>query len=296
MIFCIIFALFVVDSHYSRYTTLMDKRHLCALFRERLAQILASETKGVAGFLRDTGVDRSALSQFLDPSIDRLPRAETLRRIGEARGVSVDWLLGLENAPEGRQQVAPSFQIEEADDPRRSPLHAWHREAEGQKLRYVPSTLPDMLQLSDAESAVTPRQPREENVLDGVLQDDLDIEIAMPVQTVQDLATQSGLWRGACPEQCARQLEHMAAICDARFPTLRLHLYDGQANYSSPFTVFGRQRVALYIGEAYLVLTGREQISAFTARFDALVRAALVSPDQTGALMRRLARTGEWAE
>ncbi|QGX99990.1 transcriptional regulator [Roseovarius faecimaris] len=275
----------------------MDKRQLCALFRDRLAQLLAAETKGVAGFLRDTGMDRSALSQFLDPSIDRLPRAETLRRIGEARGVSVDWLLGLENAPEGRQQVAPSFQIEQADDPRRSPLHAWHREAEGQKLRYVPSTLPDTLQLSDTPEAdaPTPRQPREENVLDGVIRNDLDIEIAMPVQTLQDLATQSGLWRGACPAECARQLEHMAETCDARFPALRLHLYDGQANYSSPFTVFGRQRVALYIGEAYLVLTGREQIAAFTARFDALVRAALVSPDRTGALLRRLADTGEWA-
>src|SRR4029079_450789 len=95
----------------------MDKRALAAAFRERLKSLLGEERGGVAAFLRETGIDRSALSQFLDASVDRLPRAETLRRIADARGVTADWLLSLSNAPSGRQEVAPSVQIEATEAP-----------------------------------------------------------------------------------------------------------------------------------------------------------------------------------
>ncbi len=277
----------------------MDKRHLASMFRDRLKQLLAAEQGSVSGFLRETGIDRSALSQFLDPSIDRLPRAETLRRISVARGVSVDWLLGLDNAPEGRQSVSSSLAIETAEDDATSPLHAWHKDADGHKLRYVPSTLPDVMQLRGDTQSDPPqsniRGAGAENVLDGLTATEMDMEIAMPVQTLQDLASQSGLWRGACPDLCTRQLLHMASLCDERFPALRLHLYDGTENFSAPFTVFGKQRVALYLGEAYLVLTGRAEINAFVQRFDILVRQSLISPDQTGEVLRALATSGTWA-
>src|SRR3712207_8730011 len=39
--------------------------------------------------------DRSALTQLLSGTSIRLPRANTLRRISERYGVSLDWLLGL---------------------------------------------------------------------------------------------------------------------------------------------------------------------------------------------------------
>lgn len=277
----------------------MDKRRLASMFRDRLKQVLAAETQSVSAFLRDTGIDRSALSQFLDHTIDRLPRAETLRRISVARGVSVDWLLGLENAPEGRQTVSPSLQIEEAGDDLTSPLHDWHKKADGHKLRYVPSTLPDMPKLR-TDAGADPVGPHirgagVENVLDGLAPADMDMEIAMPIQTLYSLATQSGLWRSESEVVCKQQLIHMATVCDDRFPSLRLHLYDGTTAFSAPFTVFGKQRVALYIGEAYLVLTGREQINAFVERFDALVRLAIVSPERTGAVLREMADTGQWS-
>ena len=60
-----------------------DRRSLCATFRQRLQTLIGEERGAVSDFLRDTGVDRSALAQFLDPDIDRLPRAESLRRIAE---------------------------------------------------------------------------------------------------------------------------------------------------------------------------------------------------------------------
>ena len=82
----------------------MDKRDLSLLFKDRLRHVVASHSEGRGHFMKSTGIDRSALSQFLSPETDRLPRAETLRRIASVSGVSVDWLLCLENAPEGRQE------------------------------------------------------------------------------------------------------------------------------------------------------------------------------------------------
>jgi transcriptional regulator with XRE-family HTH domain len=268
----------------------MDKRALAAAFRDRLQLLLADERGGVAGFLRDTGIDRSALSQFRDPDVDRLPRAETLRRIAESRGVTVDWLLSLSNAPEGRQEVAPSAQIESAEvRGDGSPIDQWRREAAGMKLRYVPSSLPDMLGLSDDADGAEARAGQPENVLGGFRLGDMDVEIAMPVQTLEDLASGAGLWRGTDPAPRRRQLAHMAATCAETYPTLRLHLFDGRATFAAPFTVFGRIRAAVYLGEAYLVVTSAEQVGALSRLFDNLVRRAIVGPERVHDRLNALA-------
>jgi hypothetical protein len=270
----------------------MDKRALSAAFRERLQTLLAEERGGVAGFLRDAGVDRSALSQFLDPRVDRLPRAETLRRIAEARGVTVDWLLSLSNAPEGRQEVAPSVQIESAETHGGgSPIDQWRQEAAGMKLRYVPSSLPDMLGLAEAvpAPAADARAGQPENVLGGFRLGDMDIEIAMPLQTVQDLSEGTGLWRGVDAGLRRRQLRHMAATCAEAYPTLRLHLYDGRLTFAAPFTVFGRIRAAVYLGEAYLVVSAADQVAALSRLFDNLVRRAVTGPDRVHETLDELA-------
>ncbi len=271
----------------------MDKREIAAAFRERLQVLLGDERGGVAAFLRDTGIDRSALSQFLDPGVDRMPRAETLRRIAEARGVTADWLLSLSNAPEGRQEVTPSVQIESAEAPGGgSPIDQWRREAAGMKLRYVPSSLPDMLGLAeDAPAAADPRTGQPENVLGGFRLGDMDVEIAMPVQTLQDLAQGSGLWRGTDPAPRRRQLAHMAATCAEVFPTLRLHLFDGRLTFAAPFTVFGRIRAALYLGEAYLVVTSTDQVAALSRLFDNLVRRPIIGPERVQDMLYELADT-----
>jgi len=268
----------------------MDKREIAAAFRERLRLLLAEERGGVAGFLRDTGIDRSALSQFLDPAIDRMPRAETLRRVAEARGVTADWLLSLSNAPEGRQVVTPSVQIESAESLQGdSPIDQWRREAAGMKLRYVPSNLPDMLRLEDEPGPASAGQP--ENVLGGYVLGDMDVEIAMPVQTLRDLSRGGGIWRGTDPGPRRRQLAHMAATCAELFPTLRLHLFDGRQRFAAPFTVFGRIRAALYLGEAYLVVTSADQVAALSRLFDRLVRQAVIGPERVQDMLHELADT-----
>lgn len=272
----------------------MNRANIAEIFRSRLDLLLSHERRGTAQFLRDTGVDRSALSQFRDTRQDRLPRAETLRRIAEARHVSIDWLLGLENAPEGRQTVATSVSIErERDEREATPLDRWRTEAEGGKLRYVPSTLPDMLSLA-CESTNGDARPEAgvEPVLDGVRLGDTDVEIAMPRQTLEDLAWQTGLWRGRPAGECRRAIEFMAGACEALYPRLRLYLYDGRETFSAPFTVFGKRRAAIYIGDAYLSVTAQEQVRAFVDRFDTLVRRAAIGPERVHTWLRGLSDRG----
>ncbi len=273
----------------------MDKRQLSEIFQTRLRSLVNDKHQNTAQFLAATGIDRSALSQFLDPAHVRLPRAETLRNIATACGVSVDWLLGLENAPEGRQSLSSRVQIEHMAGATRTPLEQWRAEVEGQKIRYVPSLLPDMLNLafhnSDAVGETEIRGSTFENILGGAMPEDLDFEICMPIQTLHNLAEQSGYWKGASPELCRRQLNHMAQVCDEMYPTLRLHVYDGNQSYASSFTVFGKTRVAIYVGEAYLVLTAKDEIQAFVRKFDGLVRKSLFSPDRVGAHLRAMAKS-----
>ena len=273
----------------------MDKRLLAKEFKTRLQAVVSAHPEGRGAFMRSVGIDRSALSQFLSKDTDRLPRAETLHRIAAVTGVSVDWLLCLENAPEGRQEVAQSVQIERETLPDGStPLDHWRDAAVGFKLRTVPSTLPDIVSLApetppdrrieDARGGGT------ENVLDRISLNDMDVEIAMPIQTLRDLADQTGLWRGTEPEQARRQLLHMAQICREHYPALRLHLYDGTKTFSAPFTVFGNQRVALYIGDAYLVVSSPDQVRGFARQFDRLVRRAVVSSDKMHDTLTALAK------
>ena len=262
----------------------MDKRDLSRQFKERLRHIVASHNQGRRHFMQAVGIDRSALSQFLSPETDRMPRAETLRRIATVSGVSVDWLLCVENAPEGRQEVAQSIKIEkEKQLDGSTPLDHWRNEAAGFKLRTVPSTLPDIVSLApdqpEAGQLGDARGGGVENVLEQISLNDMDVEIAMPLQTLQDLSARSGLWRGADANTCRAQLLHMAQICSENYPALRLHLYDGTKTFSAPFTVFGNQRVALYIGGSYLVISSPEQIRGFARHFDRLVRHAVISSD-----------------
>lgn len=263
----------------------MDRRELSAQFRERFRILLSEFSSDIPGFLRKTGLDRSALSQLRDPKLDRLPRAETLRNIAEATGVSVDWLLALENAREGRQQMTESRALL-ADDPAAgaSPLTQWHKESAGHKLRYVPATLPDMLSLSTRVEGTE----GEEKVLTGFDLSEVDLEIAMPIQTLNALAQNQGIWSELSRASAQKQLDQIAELCEQYYPALRLHLFDATDRFVAPFTVFGRIRAAVYVGNAYVSVTGPEEVKFFTSQFDSLVRASVVTPDQIWNWIRKL--------
>ena len=159
------------------------------------------------------------------------------------------------------------------------------------KLRTVPSGLPDMLGLADdpGADAGDPLAGVAERVLDGFRLGEMDVEVAMPVQTLEDFAAGAGVWRGTDPAPRRHRLAHMAAACAEVYPTLRLHLFDGRTTFAAPFTVFGRIRAALYLGDAYLVVTSAEQVAALTRLFDSLVRRAVVGPERVHETLSALA-------
>lgn len=261
----------------------VDKRELALIFAERLRGLVARHEGGLTGLARAAGVDRSALGQFLAPGNTRLPRAEALRRLAESAGVSTDWLLGLSFSEEGARELTPAVEIEAAVTPEgESPIARWHRAAVGYKIRYVPSSLPDQLCLRDValHGSGEERQEQGRAVLDAVEAGDTDLEIAMPFQTLEDLAAGTGLWRALPAPMRRAQLERMARLAELHYPALRVHLYDGARLYAAPFTVFGPQRAALYLGSGYLVLTAAEDVRRLSRIFDGLVRAAAIGADR----------------
>src|SRR5262245_16994536 len=108
-------------------------------FRDRLNRVIERSGLNHAGFARQTGLDRSTLSQLPASNSQRLPRAETLAAIATACKVSVDWLLGLTQREEpGAELVEAMFQIERhAQSPVDERLFRWYEEAAGYKIRTV---------------------------------------------------------------------------------------------------------------------------------------------------------------
>lgn len=277
---------------------MFDKREIVSQFQDRLKQLIERRGENLSVFARRCGMDRSALSQFLDAKTGRLPRAETLCAIAAAEAVSVDWLLGMSQSERSLGEVARVVSIETAADGiAASRLAEWHREAIGYKIRYVPATLPDLLRteavlnyefrseqplLRDAKTG----QAREQ--LDYSRRPETDMEIVMPYQRLYELASGSGIWSDLTRGERAAQIEHMARLLDELYPTLRLFLYDGIKAYSAPFTVFGPKRAAVYIGEMYLVINAVEHIRALAQRFDHLIRISSISADRAPSFINQL--------
>lgn len=268
-------------------STALDRRDLSRIFRERFKLLLEDQKHNLPEFLKITGIDRSALSQLRDPKHDRLPRAETLRRIAAATGVSVDWLLAVSNARDGRQELTQSNELlSETGEDGSTILSRWHAESAGHKLRYVPAVLPDMLSLDPMQSGAA----SQEQVLTGFDLSEIDLEIAMPQQRLEFMAARSGHWQGLDHRLIKRQIRHMADLCAAHYPALRLHLFDSAKTFTAPFTVFGRIRASVYVGQAYISVTGPEEVRFFTRKFDDLVRQATVTPDAISDYLTRLSK------
>ncbi|MGF1503151.1 MAG: transcriptional regulator [Paracoccaceae bacterium] len=279
----------------------LPKDSLAAVFRDRLHALVEAHPGGLARFARDVGIDRSALSQFLDPEQARLPRAETLRRLAERKGTSTDWLLGLANAQEGGQEVASSVAIEtetgRAEDASRAepPLARWHREAEGGKIRYVPAYLPDLFRLPGLEGEAVGEGRAEAraryaaDMRDNAMVRDTDVEICMGRQVLESFAAGHGIWQGVAPGLRRDQLRHMGRESEKLYPAVRLHLFDAARTFSAPFTVFALKRAAVYLGRQYLVVTSAEQVRQLARHFDEIVREAVVPPHEVHLTLAELA-------
>jgi len=267
----------------------MDREEVVALFRERLQETIEAAGESRAAFAERAGLDRSTLSQLLSPENKRLPRSETLLNIARTTQLSVDWLLGLSQT----QQLAAEFVGEApeiapgAASPLDERLRRWHADAIGYKIRYVPSTLPDLLK-TDAViqyefegfgDRITDMQRDEaEARLAYSRKPETDIESVSSFQSLSLFANGEGIW-GDLPKEARReQLEQIAHLADELYPTFRWFLYDGLRNFAAPFTVFGPKRAALYLGGMYFVFTATEQVRVLSRYFDQLIRDARYQP------------------
>lgn len=268
----------------------MDRRDISDEFRDRLEILIRRSGLSRSAFASGLGIDRSAISQLLNRDTARLPRAETLLNIATAHNVSLDWLLGISQDEGLRGELRPSLEIEEGPgDFDHSLLAKWHGEAAGTKIRYVPSGIPDLLRTEAVIGYETSaqQQNRASKIdeaqfrIDYNRRPETDMEVCMPVQTLEALAGGHGIWSGLNIDQRREQLGHMANLLEELYPTFRLYLFDGNRQYSVPYTIFGQKRVCIYVGAMYLVLNADDTIKTLTRHFDGLIRGAVVNAHET---------------
>jgi transcriptional regulator with XRE-family HTH domain len=278
----------------------LDKRERAQLFRARLAAAMAQAGRSQAALARAVGVDRSTVSQLLDPGTARLPNAQVAAECASALGVSADWLLGLAELQEpAAHLLAAGVTLSDAHrallDDR---ILGWYREAAGYKIRHVPATLPDLLKTPEVldweyEPALGPDTGRVQAAardrLDWMRSARSDFEIALPLHELAAFARAEGYYAGLSPRLRRAQLAHLGATYAELYPTLRVHLYDARRVFSAPLTVFGPLLAVVYLGSSHLAFRDSERVQAISRHFDGLVRQAAVASRDVPAHLERLA-------
>jgi len=266
-----------------------DRKTLLTTFRERLDEVVGNSGKNRSRFAAETQIDRSTLTQLLSPSNRRLPRLETITQIAEVHQVSLDWLMGLSNAGPMQAEVMPEVTTVAhttlAENEAR--LLVWFIDAFGYKVRYVPTTLPDLLKTSSVidyeqrrHATSTSREKIEVAAarLEWTRDLSTNMEVCSSTQTLEGFARGEGVWARLPRADRLAQLDQMIELTGELYPSLRWFLYDGLQRYAAPVTVFGPIRAALYVGQMYLVLSSAEHVRELTRHFDDHIRAATVQP------------------
>jgi len=275
----------------------MSKRQTAALFRTRLALLQSQSGLTQSAFAQQIGIDRSALSQLTSGQNPRLPRAETLIALSQRFQVSADWILGLTDDRGLSAQVLSAVETEQAlDSENRTAMERWHVEATGQKVRYVPAWLPDLMrtpaviayqaQASDQERRRLQRQTDRRLTVSRMPES--DIEMCMPSQTLAIFAAGGGNWTGLRAADRREQLAHIATTVDELYPAFRMYLFDGRKRFAPPMTIFGYEKAAVYTGETYLLIRAKQLIRDLAQGFDAHIRHAEIHAHEAAAWVRRL--------
>lgn len=251
-----------------------------------------------AALAREIKIDRSTLSQLLSEDSERLPRADTVAAIASALQVSVDWLLGLSQETRRSADILlESLQIARAASPADEGLARWHEDALGYKIRYVPTTLPDLAK-TDAvvDHEYRHRVSRSTDQVLAAGKDKLeysrlpetDMEVCMPVQGLTGFARAQEMWEGLSADARREQLDRMIQLAEELYPSLRFYLFDALTHYCVPLTVFGPLRAVIYIGQMYFVFNTTEHVRVLTRHFDSLIRAAVVQANDASRFLRDL--------
>ncbi len=279
----------------------MDKRERADLFRQRLLEAVAQKGWSQSRLASEAQLDRSTVSQLLGGEAARLPSSQALGEIAGTLQVSSDWLLGLSNHRGGASEILE--QAVQMTEVQRHPVDAqvldWSLEAAGAKIRHVPAGLPDIFKTEEVltfeyEDAV--RRTPVQAIADAQAQMDLlrrpetDMEIALPVQVAESFALGQAMWQGLSAPVRRTQLQRMADELEDLYPSARLYGFDQRQRYSVPFSVYGQQRVAIYVGQRYLAFSAPRYIQLMARHFDDLVRAATVHAHQMPDWLRQLAK------
>ncbi|MGH9135354.1 MAG: helix-turn-helix domain-containing protein [Ilumatobacteraceae bacterium] len=271
-----------------------------ATFCERLDEAVRRSGLSRSAFAAAAGVDRTTLTQLLSRTNTRLPRLDTIAAIASAHELSADWLMGLSNVGPVEAEIIQHTSFEApGPTPVDERLLGWLGEAADYKIRYVPSTLPDLLKTDaviryeragvagpNAAQTIETTAAR----LAWVRNPDTEMECCSSVQGITGFARGQGIWSRLSVASRREQLERMIELTDELYPTFRWFLYDRMRRYAPPVTVFGPQRAALYLGHLYLVLTSAEHVRTLIRHLDSLIKVASVEPPKIPAYLARLRR------
>lgn len=280
----------------------MDRTETVEIFRQRLSEIIERSGLSRSAFAGAVGLDRSTLTQLLASGNERLPRAETIVAIALMAQVSVDWLLGVSQVEHrGAELVENALEIEpNAGRPVDERLARWHAEAVGYKIRYVPTSLPDLLKTEDViryeygltdERLQTLRIEQSEARLAYSRRPETDMEVCSSLHSVTGFIRGEGIWADLPVDIRRAQTEHMATLLEELYPTLRWFWFDGRRQFSVPYTIFGPKRAAVYFGNMFFVFNATQQIRVLTRHFDDLIRHATVQPTAVARFLRRALKT-----
>jgi transcriptional regulator with XRE-family HTH domain len=277
----------------------MDRQHTAESFRARVLELIDRGNESRSAFAARVGMDRSTLSQLLSTDNNRLPRAETVIAIARAEQVSCDWLLGLaQDRQEGTELIRKDMEIESgAGSPMDERLARWHKEATGYKIRYIPTTLPDLLKTEEVIRYECP-DVKEVRLSVGQVssrlrysrQPETEMEVCCAAQTLESFTRGEGVWRGLDRRARRAQIERMIKLTEELYPRFRWSLYDGLSHFSVPVTVFGPQRAVVYVGQLYFVFNMTDHIRVLASHFDGLVKEAVTQPTDMPAFLLELLR------
>ena len=276
----------------------MKLQERVTLFQERLGRVIEHSGLNRSSFATSIRVDRSTLSQLLSTQNVRLPRADTVLSIAEVYQVSIDWLLGI--TQEGGMGAKIVHEALEVDDSTSSIFEKnleWHREARGYKIRYVPTTLPDLLKteaVAEYEFGRYGSGKIDQSVRDNQLlllqqrHPGSELETCMPLHHLESFAMGEGIWRDLPLADRREQLRRMIELNEELYPGFRWFLYDGKQTYSISLTIFGPMRVSLFLGKLYIIVNNIDHIRKITDRFDDLIRKAVIHPHEIGDFLQGL--------
>lgn len=276
----------------------MKLQERVTLFQQRLQRVIERSELNRSSFATSIGVDRSTLSQLLSTENLRLPRADTVLSIAEVYQVSIDWLLGItQEGGMGANIVQEALEVDDSSSNIYEKNLEWHREARGYKIRYVPTTLPDLLKteaVAEYEfnrygSGKVDQSVRDNQLL--LLQQrhpGSELETCMPLHHLDGFARGEGTWCDLPLADRRAQLQQMIDLNEELYPGFRWYLYDGKQTYSISLTIFGPMRVSLFLGNLYVIVNNIDHIRHITDRFDDLIRMAVVHPHEIRDYLQRL--------